>query len=40
MPQSDVGRVFALADAEREHISEVVKMTDGLIAGEGGPRRC
>jgi hypothetical protein len=31
-----VGRVFALADAEREHISEVVEMTDGLITGEGG----
>jgi transcriptional regulator with GAF, ATPase, and Fis domain len=31
-----VGRVLALADAEREHISGVVEMTDGLIAGEGG----
>jgi formate hydrogenlyase transcriptional activator len=35
-PQSDLGRVFTLVDAEREHISEVVQMTDGLIAGEGG----
>jgi hypothetical protein len=36
MAQSDPGRVFTLDEAEREHISEVVKMTDGLIAGEGG----
>jgi PAS domain S-box-containing protein len=35
-PQSDLGRVFTLLDAEREHISQVVEMTDGLIAGEGG----
>ena len=34
-PQSDLGRV-RLADAEREHISKVVEMTNGLIAGEGG----
>jgi formate hydrogenlyase transcriptional activator len=34
--QSDVGRVLTLVDAEREHISEVVEMTNGLIAGEGG----
>ena len=25
-----------LAEAEREHISEVLQMTDGLIAGKGG----
>ncbi len=35
-PHSRVGRVCTLAEAEREHISEVVKMTDGLIAGKGG----
>jgi formate hydrogenlyase transcriptional activator len=35
-PQSGLGRVFTLVDAEREHISEVVEMTNGLIAGEGG----
>jgi transcriptional regulator with GAF, ATPase, and Fis domain len=35
-PESDPGRMFTLIDAEREHISEVVEMTDGLIAGEGG----
>jgi transcriptional regulator with GAF, ATPase, and Fis domain len=35
-PQSGLGRVFTLVDAERKHISEVVEMTDGLIAGEGG----
>jgi formate hydrogenlyase transcriptional activator len=35
-PQSDLGRVFTLVDAEREHISEVVETTNGLIAGEGG----
>jgi formate hydrogenlyase transcriptional activator len=35
-PQSDLRRVFTLLDAEREHISQVVEMTDGLIAGEGG----
>jgi formate hydrogenlyase transcriptional activator len=34
--QSDLGRVFTLVDAEREHISEVVETTNGLIAGEGG----
>jgi transcriptional regulator with GAF, ATPase, and Fis domain len=33
---SDVGRVCTLAEAEREHISEVVEMTSGLIAGKGG----
>jgi transcriptional regulator with GAF, ATPase, and Fis domain len=33
---SDVGRVCTLAEAEREHISEVVEMTNGLIAGKGG----
>jgi transcriptional regulator with GAF, ATPase, and Fis domain len=25
-----------MREAEREHISQVVEMTDGLIAGEGG----
>jgi formate hydrogenlyase transcriptional activator len=35
-PRSNVGRVFTLLDVEREHISQVVEMTDGLIAGEGG----
>jgi formate hydrogenlyase transcriptional activator len=35
-PHSDVGRVCTLAEAEREHISEVVEMTNGLIAGKGG----
>src|SRR5216683_613824 len=33
-PQSDLGREFTLADAERQHISEVVEMTNGLIEGE------
>jgi transcriptional regulator with GAF, ATPase, and Fis domain len=33
-PHSDVGRVCTLA--EREHISEAVEMTNGLIAGTGG----
>jgi transcriptional regulator with GAF, ATPase, and Fis domain len=32
----DVGKVCTLAEAEREHISEVVEMTNGLIAGKGG----
>ena len=35
-PDSDLGRVCTLAEAEREHISEVVEMTNGLIAGKGG----
>jgi formate hydrogenlyase transcriptional activator len=35
-PQSDVGRMFTLVDAERKHISKVVNTTNGLIAGEGG----
>jgi formate hydrogenlyase transcriptional activator len=35
-PHSDLGRAFTLVDAERERISEVVQMTNGLIAGEGG----
>jgi DNA-binding NtrC family response regulator len=35
-PHSDVGRVCTLAEAEREHISEVVGMTNGLISGKGG----
>lgn len=34
--QSDLGRMFTLVDAETKHILEVVQMTDGLIAGEGG----
>jgi formate hydrogenlyase transcriptional activator len=33
---SHVGRVRTLAEAEKEHISEVVQMTKGLIAGKGG----
>ena len=33
---SDVGRVCTLAEAERVHISEVVEMTNGLIAGKSG----
>jgi hypothetical protein len=28
--------LFTLVDAETKHILEVVEMTDGLIAGEGG----
>src|SRR6202046_2155689 len=36
LPKSHVGRVCTLAQAEREHISEVVEMTNGLIAGKGG----
>jgi formate hydrogenlyase transcriptional activator len=35
-PHSNVGRLPTLAEAEREHISEVVEMTGGLIAGKGG----
>jgi transcriptional regulator with GAF, ATPase, and Fis domain len=35
-PHSDMGRVCTLAEAEREHIAEVVGMTNGLIAGKGG----
>jgi formate hydrogenlyase transcriptional activator len=35
-PQSDLEREFTLADAERQHISEVVEITNGLIEGEGG----
>jgi DNA-binding NtrC family response regulator len=35
-PHSHVGRVSTLAEAEKEHISEVVQMTSGLIAGKGG----
>ncbi len=35
-PHPDMGRVCTLAEAEREHISEVVEMTNGLIAGKGG----
>jgi transcriptional regulator with GAF, ATPase, and Fis domain len=33
---AEVGRVATLAEAEKEHISEVVEMTNGLIAGKGG----
>ena len=36
LPHSDVGRVCTLAEAERVHISEVVEMTNGLIAGKSG----
>jgi PAS domain S-box-containing protein len=32
----DVGRVCTLAEAEREYISVVVAMTNGLIEGKGG----
>jgi transcriptional regulator with GAF, ATPase, and Fis domain len=35
-PKSAVGGMFTLVDAEREHISEVVQMTEGMISGEGG----
>src|SRR5580692_2753799 len=35
-PKSHVGRACTLAEAEREHISEIVEMTNGLIAGKGG----
>jgi formate hydrogenlyase transcriptional activator len=35
-PHSDLQRVFTLVESEREHISDIVEMTDGLIAGEGG----
>jgi len=34
--RSDTGRVCTLAEAVREHISEVVEMTNGLIAGKRG----
>ncbi len=34
--RSHEGRVFTLDEAEREHISEVVEMTKGMIAGKGG----
>jgi transcriptional regulator with GAF, ATPase, and Fis domain len=33
---SHEGRARTLAEAEKEHISEVVQMTNGLIAGKGG----
>ena len=36
IPEPDLEWEFTLADAERKHISEVVEMTEGLIAGEGG----
>jgi transcriptional regulator with GAF, ATPase, and Fis domain len=36
LPKSHVGRVCTLDEAEREHISEVVEMTNGMIAGKGG----
>jgi formate hydrogenlyase transcriptional activator len=35
-PRADTGRVCTLAEAEIEHISEVVKMTNGLIASKRG----
>jgi formate hydrogenlyase transcriptional activator len=33
---SHEGRMFTLDEAEREHISDVVEMTKGMIAGKGG----
>ena len=35
-PESELRGMFTLVDAEREHVSEVVKTTNGLIAGAGG----
>jgi formate hydrogenlyase transcriptional activator len=35
-PHAEGGRVCTLAEAEREHIAEVVEMTNGLIAGKRG----
>jgi transcriptional regulator with GAF, ATPase, and Fis domain len=35
-PAYHAGRVRTMAEAEREHISEVVEITHGLIAGKGG----
>jgi formate hydrogenlyase transcriptional activator len=35
-PHPDLGRVCTLDEAQRAHISEVVEMTNGLIAGKGG----
>jgi transcriptional regulator with GAF, ATPase, and Fis domain len=35
-PHSDTRRVCTLAEAERQYISEVLEMTNGLIAGKGG----
>jgi transcriptional regulator with GAF, ATPase, and Fis domain len=35
-PHSDMGRVCTLAETEREHIADVMEMTNGLIAGRGG----
>jgi formate hydrogenlyase transcriptional activator len=34
--QSDLGSVFTLIDADKEHILKVIEMTGGLIAGDGG----
>ncbi len=34
-PHSHAGRVRTLAEAEKQHISEIVQMTNGLIAGKG-----
>ena len=34
--ESDLGSEFTLANAERKHISEVVEMSNGLIAGKRG----
>jgi formate hydrogenlyase transcriptional activator len=34
--ESHAGRVCTLAESEREHISGVLQMTSGLIAGKGG----
>jgi hypothetical protein len=36
---SDAGRVCTLAEAERERTSEVVEMTNGLIAGNRVPQK-
>ena len=35
-PHSHVGRAGTLAEAERDHISVIVEMTKGLIAGKSG----
>jgi formate hydrogenlyase transcriptional activator len=35
-PGPDEGKVCTLAEAEKEHISEVVEMTNGLVGGKGG----
>ena len=35
-PHSHVGRMRTMVEAEREHIAEVLQMTNGLIAGKSG----